>query len=618
MRLKSVTIKNFRCYCEEVTIQFNDLTTFVGKNDIGKSSILEALEIFFNNDTPGIEANDASVSGNEQKITITCEFEDLPSSLSLDAGAETTLADEYLLTQEKTLKIQKIYDCSLKKITPPEVSIIAYHPTTQGVANLLELKEKDLQQIVTSKGINISLKGNPGMRQAIWETEPNLMLEEKPISVSKQKEDCKRIWEQLEKHLPLFSLFQADRNSRDSDDEVQNPIKAAVTTAIAEVQDEIDQIQQKVQERTEEIARNTLNELETIAPNLAKELTPQFTPPTPAKWTNLFSVNMITEGGIPLNKRGSGTRRLILISFFKAEAERALATGNKRNIIYAVEEPDTSQHPNNQRLLITAFKTLVTNSACQVILTTHNPGLASELPVDSIRFVTRDAVENPVIKAGIDTFGEVADALGVIPDNRVKVLVCVEGPNDVTALKCLSSALHAEDPSIIDLSSDERVAFVVLGGSTLKHWVTNHYLRPLKRLEAHIYDSDEKKYAKSVSEVNDRKNGSWAIQTLKHEMESYLHADAVKAAFGIDIIITDHPDIDNKAVPKIFAEAFSATKPHYDGILGDDKAKRMLAEKAFPCMTAQMIKERDPDGEVIGWFRNIEKLLGKNQQFMEN
>lgn len=41
----------------------------------------------------------------------------------------------------------------------------------------------------------------------------------------------------------------------------------------------------------------------------------------------------------------------------------------------------------------------------------------------------------------------------------------------------------------------------------------------------------------------------------------------------------------------------------------DDKAKIKLAEKAFPLMTAAMIQERDPEGEVNGWFRKIQTML---------
>ena len=46
MKIKSITLKNFRSYSGETTVSFEDLTAFVGRNDIGKSTILEALDIF--------------------------------------------------------------------------------------------------------------------------------------------------------------------------------------------------------------------------------------------------------------------------------------------------------------------------------------------------------------------------------------------------------------------------------------------------------------------------------------------------------------------------------------------------------------------------------------------
>lgn len=271
-----------------------------------------------------------------------------------------------------------------------------------------------------------------------------------------------------------------------------------------------------------------------------------------------------------LNKRGSGVRRLVLVSFFKAEAERRLKTSNRRSIIYAIEEPETAQHPNNQRILIESFKSLAGESGCQLLLTTHSPGFASELPKDSIRFIYRDAAAGkPLIQSGVAVFGEVADALGVTPDSRVKVLLCVEGPSDVTALKCLSRALHAVDVTLPNLETDERIAFVVLGGGTLKHWVDENYLRALNRPELHIYDSDVAHYAQSVALVNARQDGSWATQTNKHEIESYLHPDAIADAFGVRIEVTDQP-IEGKATPKLFAEAYSAAQG-FDGVMKDSK-----------------------------------------------
>lgn len=48
--IKSITIKNFRSIVEQ-TIEFDKFTCLVGNNDCGKSNILKALNLFFNNQT---------------------------------------------------------------------------------------------------------------------------------------------------------------------------------------------------------------------------------------------------------------------------------------------------------------------------------------------------------------------------------------------------------------------------------------------------------------------------------------------------------------------------------------------------------------------------------------
>ena len=83
MKLKTLYLSNFRCYKNYVEVNFDNLTTFIGKNDIGKSTILEALEIFFNNDTVKIESADANIH-SDGIISITCDFCDLPETLTLD------------------------------------------------------------------------------------------------------------------------------------------------------------------------------------------------------------------------------------------------------------------------------------------------------------------------------------------------------------------------------------------------------------------------------------------------------------------------------------------------------------------------------------------------------
>lgn len=48
MKIARLKIRNFRSYKNEMEIDFEDMTIFLGKNDAGKSTILEALDIFFN------------------------------------------------------------------------------------------------------------------------------------------------------------------------------------------------------------------------------------------------------------------------------------------------------------------------------------------------------------------------------------------------------------------------------------------------------------------------------------------------------------------------------------------------------------------------------------------
>lgn len=46
MKLREIILQNFRGYYNETRIPVDDLTALIGQNDVGKSTILEALDIF--------------------------------------------------------------------------------------------------------------------------------------------------------------------------------------------------------------------------------------------------------------------------------------------------------------------------------------------------------------------------------------------------------------------------------------------------------------------------------------------------------------------------------------------------------------------------------------------
>jgi len=631
MRLKTVVLENFRLFHTRTRIEVDDLTALIGRNDFGKSTVLEALEIFFNNSVVKIDADDPCVRSDSKIVRIGCVFDDLPEDLVLDSTVETTLKDEYLLNSDGDLEIHKIFDCSKSKISV-KIITIAEHPSAPNANDLLLLKQTDLRKRYRDLGLNeddVDMRVNAAIRRAIWKkvaaSPDGLSLKTQEISLD--KEDAKKAWDQLSKYLPTFALFQADRPSTDADAEVQDPMKLAVREAIKSVEKELAEIRRVVEEKAVDVAKRTLEKLQEMDKKLAKELKPRFT--SEPKWEG-FKLSLVGDDGIPMNKRGSGTRRLILLNFFRAEAERKAEEEGHQSIIYAIEEPEVSQHPTNLKLLVDAFLALSEREGCQVLLTTHVPGIAGLLPVQSLRLIQSGEDRQPVISADSETvYQQIVDALGVLPDlvdvkkaqDRLKVIVCVEGKNDVAFLHHMSRLLRTKDNTLPDLENDPRITCIPLHGASLRDWVFNHYLKQAGIPEVHIYDRDEdRKYQSECDSVNARGDGSYATLTGKLMMESYLHPKAINEVFGINISFTDIDDAGGN-VPFLVAKKLREDKTNLmrkqirpkknasDPGSWENEVKKLLNDDVAQKMTLEMLDVSDPDQEIESWLREINKLL---------
>ena len=389
MKLISAKIQNFRGYKDCIEIPFTDLTAFVGRNDVGKSTILDALDIFFNDKYANnkMEKSDVNVyASDDDEVVISACFSELPSRVVLDASYETTLEAEYLLNQDGKFEIVKKYKNG--SITP-RVYIRAHHPTNPECSDLLLKKQSELKSIIRTQGIPCDNQTvNAVMRSAIWNYyTDNLKLDD--IEIDTSKEDAKRTWDNIASYLPVYSLFRADRKNDDGDSEVQDPLREAVKQILtdAELQRKLSEVAEEVSKTLQDVSERTLAKLREMNPEVANTLNPKIPPVENLKWVDVFkNVSITGDNDIPLNKRGGGVKKLILLNFFRAEAERKKeATHN--GVIYAIEEPETSQHSDNQRLLINAFKEISTNMGNQVIITTHSPVVVKSLDMDSIRLV---------------------------------------------------------------------------------------------------------------------------------------------------------------------------------------------------------------------------------------
>lgn len=339
MKIVAMRLSNFRSYKEEVEIKFCNLTTFVGKNDIGKSSILEALDIFFNDGKGSTkldkdDINKQLANQGNRDICISVIFNEVPERIVIDANNETTLQNEYMLNSNDYLEIIKKYP----NAGSAKVFIRANHPSNPKCKDLLFKKDTELRDIITQLSIPCENQTKKSiMRTAIWNYyRENLRLEDRELDV--KEGDTKTIWDKLQHYLPTYTLFQADRKNCDGDSEVQDPLKEAVKEILndVELQNTLSEIAAEVSRKLQEVSERTLEKLREISPNVAKTLNPRIPPSESLKWIDVFkNVSITGDGDIPINKRGSGTKRLILFSFFQAEAERrrTAAIGGERNYL---------------------------------------------------------------------------------------------------------------------------------------------------------------------------------------------------------------------------------------------------------------------------------------------
>lgn len=619
MKLASVCIRNFRCYRDKIKFDIDDLTALIGRNDSGKSAVLDALNVFFNFREAKLDRNDASVDGDPKKLEITCEFSDLPLELVIDATHSTSLQDEYLVNKLGRLQITKVYDASLVRPRERETFLTANHPTVTGAHDLLSLKNQDLKKRAADLGVldNVDNQSiNASLRSAIRGHFEDLALSEARVTVSElEKGSGKEIWHQLELALPAYFLFRADRSSTDQDDEAQDPLKAAVKSALEQVNNELTAIANRVNKEAAEITADALEKLRDLDDSLARELNPRFADPT---WHTAFKITVEDNDGIPINKRGSGVRRLILLSFLQAEAERSPRAKGRR-LIYAVEEPETSQHPNTQRLVYHALDELSRRADTQVITTTHIPALGALLPESSIRFIeVTDDGKRVAHGPQHQTYRLAAQALGVLPNHTIKIFVGVEGGNDISFLRQISAILNRSEKDLPDLGALEdnnMLMFIPFAGSNLHLWVTR--LAALACPEIHIVDRDthppaSPKYQAQVDQINER-TGCSAYITSVREMENYLHTDAIASALGVRVTVEDHNDI-----PELVAEQLHLAN---DGqvawaALSQEKrekktrrAKKRLNSEAAEAMTVQMLDERDSNRDIRSWLAAINAVI---------
>lgn len=535
MILKAIILKNFRGYSGEHRIDVSDgITALIGKNDAGKSTILEALDIFYGENKP--ELSDLNIYAEDREMLFGAVFTDLPETITVDTSATTSLSEEYLVNSDGDFEVVVKYICTAATPGKPEQTIRCLHPTAEKYDNLHQLKLAELKTLgrqldVTTEDERV----NNQWRKAIWSQSPDLKIQANELKIDEFDTKAKAIYTNIASLFPQFFLFRVDRQTSDGDAEAKDPMQLAVKEAQKEFQSDIQALQAKIQERVDEVAARALIKLQEMDKNLASKLKPELK--SAPKWTFDYKIN--DDRGVSLNKRGSGTRRLVLLNFFRAEAERKSQQGSG-SIIYAIEEPETSQHPNNQEMIIDSLLELSQDPTRQVIVTSHSPHLVEKLPHESVRFIEfDDTSKNTTIETNTSGLMKAAQSLGIHSKQKfgsAKAVVLVEGRSDDCFLSHASKTLHASGDIAADHIGAHNIEILSAGGSgNVAFWVQKTTLENLGLPYFVFLDSDrlsatdpQTKNEKLVTDIIAA--GKKAAFTRKREIENYIDPSHTNSA----------------------------------------------------------------------------------------
>ena len=202
--------------------------------------------------------------------------------------------------------------------------------------------------------------------------------------------------------------------------------------------------------------------------------------------------------------------------------------------------------------------------------------------------------------------------------NLVRVIVVVEGINDIAFLRRISVILHRHDASLANLAEMEtsgELLFVPTGGAA-EAW--GQRLAPLGMPEFHLLDREIPPETdlrrKMVVKIN-RRSGCRAVLTAKRSLENYLHPKAIYAASGIAIRFEGFDAVADHVARQVYhtkpVDTPWQSLPSRTHKRLAHRAKRWINTRAVEQMTPALLAASDPNGEVISWLRTIGMLANR-------
>jgi len=407
MRLSEVRIRNYRS-CRNITVHLEHLHAIIGANNSGKSSILRALDFFFNPSTKQIDEETFWNKDTTLIISIVALFVDLTEHESKELGPYLQPDGSFLVAREAVMEKaegasaeERIHITQKYNKLVPKVEWLN-ESRINGKAITEWWKEKD-KLFAKGESFQDFLGGGSKPTVDEWKTKAG------EFSVKYlDPDDYEETWIDnprgyagvLKAALPFFVLVPAIRDvSEESKVGKTNPfgklVYAVMDAVTSEKKQELKELLGNVArqlnrseggERLESINKMEARLNESIQ-KIFSECDLEIEFQTPTFEILMTSPRIYADDGLRtlIDNKGHGLQRAVIFSILRSYADLVTAVNpkNRRTLIFTVEEPELYMHPLAQRTIRKVFREIA-DGGDQVYFSTHSALLVDVAYFDEI------------------------------------------------------------------------------------------------------------------------------------------------------------------------------------------------------------------------------------------
>lgn len=456
MRLARVEIVNYRCH-KNTSIPIYDITVLIGPNDSGKSSVLNALDIFF----------DISRGRTSKKPDIEDFYRDARGVQASTLGIICTFIND----GEDEVKIKKEFELSMDKseVVGPKWYIFTetyVEEKFQEIEREINKKRPRKEQLIDFIKNNLPNINNKKIDKMKID-ELKALIREFLHQQKKTKKwiEIKRTNEVLQS-IPRFELY--DSNAYE---DPENYLRKILSSHFNEIlnEDEVKNIvsdfeqtlTNKLNERLNELSVFLKNSLANYVPGLKNIAIRPNVDPSKSFVGTIINIKD-NRGEHEVIRRGQGLRKLLFVHITQWESKKE----KKQLVIRAYDEPDNSLHYSAQR---TFLKAVTGQENLQVIIATHSIILADMVPFHKIilfrinqdGYAETEFLDPDQIKEAEDFIAEVGVSLGISTWEFFfeKAILIVEGLTEETFISAAYRKLYNQT------LKDKGIVLINIGGN---------------------------------------------------------------------------------------------------------------------------------------------------------